>query len=137
MVPPGGALREFADHWTPIFADPQRQYDHAAAITSHEPVEGGVRLAGRTEGGGALQVELRFVMPEVFRLRAWLDEEPGRDSPMLVEGAHRRQAVRVSEDDGAVVADSGALRVRLTRSRWAMTVAEAAGRALIDPSQGN
>jgi len=47
MVTPGGALREFADHWTPIFADPRRRYDHAAAVTSHEPAEGGVRLSLR------------------------------------------------------------------------------------------
>ena len=56
---------------------------------------------------------------------------------MLVEGAHRRHAVPVSEDDGALVVDSGALRVRLARSRWAMTVEDAAGRVLIDPSQDN
>src|SRR3972149_1015698 len=137
MVTPGGAPREFAGHWTPIFADPQRQYDYAAAVLSHEEVEDGVRLSVRTEGGGALQVELRFVTPEGFRLRAWLDQETGRDSPMLVEGAHRQQAVQVSEDDGAVVLDSGALRVRLARSRWAMTVDAAAGRVLIDPSSDN
>ena len=58
MVTPGGALREFADHWTPIFADPQRRYDHAAAVTSHEPVEGGVRLSLRTEGGETLRLDL-------------------------------------------------------------------------------
>src|SRR3990172_5943134 len=137
MVTPGGALREFAEHWTPIFADPQRQYDYAAAILSHEEIEGGVRLAVRTEGGETLRVELTFVTPEVLRLRAWLDEEPPADSPMLVEGAHRRHAALVHEDDGAVVVDSGALKVRLTRSRWVMTVADAAGRALIDPSQDN
>jgi len=137
MVTPGGALREFADHWTPIFADPQRKYDHAAAITSHQPVEGGVRLSVRTAGGETLQVELTFVTPEVFRLRAWLGEEPSADSPMLVEGAHRRHAAPVSEDDGSIVIDSGALRVRLARSRWAMTVEDAADRALIEPSQDN
>jgi len=137
MVTPGGALREFADHWTPIFADPQRKYDHAAAVTSHEPAEGGVRLSLRTEGGETLRLELAFVTPEVFRLRAWLGAEPPRDSPMLVEGAHRRHAARVSEDDGGLVVDSGELRVRLARSRWAMTVEDAAGRALIDPSQDN
>src|SRR3990172_4168580 len=104
MVTPGGALREFAEHWTPIFADPQRQYDYAAAILSHEEVEGGVRLSLRTEAGETLRVELTFVTPEVFRLRAWLDEEPGRgvgppeDSPMLVGSAYRRHGVRVRED---------------------------------------
>src|SRR3972149_4618396 len=113
MVTPGGALREFAEHWTPIFADPQRQYDYAAAILSHEEVEGGVRLSLRTEAGETLRVKLTFVTPQVFRLRAWLDEEPGRDSPMLVGSAHRRHAARLREDDGAVVVDSGALKVRL------------------------
>src|SRR3990172_9447922 len=137
MVTPGGALREFADHWTPIFADPQRQYDCAAAVLSHEEIEGGVRLSQRTEGGETLRGELTFVTPEVFRLRAWLDAEPPDDSPMLVEGAHRRHAARVREDDGAVVVDSGALKVRLARSRWAMTVAGAAGRAPPSPSRDN
>jgi len=137
MITPGGALREFADHWTPIFADPQRRYDYAATILSHAEVEGGVRLSVRTEGGETLQVELAFVTPHVFRLRAWLDEEPPADSPMLVEGAHRRHSARVGEDDGALVVDSGALKVRLARSRWAMAVEDADGRAFIRPSQDN
>src|SRR3970282_2447344 len=119
MVTPGGALREFAEHWTPICADPQRRYTYTPPILSHEEVEGGVRLSLRTEGGETLRVELTFVTPAVFRLRAWLDEEPGRgvgppgESPMLVEGAHRRHAARVREDDRAVVVDSGAVQARV------------------------
>jgi alpha-D-xyloside xylohydrolase len=134
MVTPGGNLREFADDWTPIFADPRRQYDYVAGINSHLELEGGLRLEASTEGGLPLQVELTFVTPEVFRFRAWLDEEPPADSPMLVEGAHRRHRPRLHEDDDTLVLDSGALKVSLARSRWAMTVADADGNALIEPS---
>ena len=49
MVTPGGPLREIADDWTPIFADPQRRYDYVASVASRRPVEGGVRLEARTE----------------------------------------------------------------------------------------
>ncbi|MCH7835468.1 MAG: alpha-xylosidase [Chloroflexi bacterium] len=134
MVTPGGALREFADDWTPIFADPNRQYDYIDSIASHRRVKGGVRLEARTQGGKTLQAELAFVTPEVFRLRAWLDEEPPADSPMLVEGAHSRYRPRLHADDGALIVDSGALKVRLARARWGLTVEDAHGRSLIEPS---
>ncbi len=134
MVTPGGALREFADDWTPIFADPQREYDHASSIASHRPIEGGVRFEVRTVGGETVPGELTFVTPEVFRLRAWLKDEPPADSPMLVEGAHRRYQPQLAEDGGALLLDSGPLKVRLERSSWALTVEDAGARALIGPS---
>ncbi len=59
MVTPGGALRGFADDWTPIFADLDRQYDHIDSISSHRRVKGGVRLEARTEGGEMLRVGAR------------------------------------------------------------------------------
>jgi alpha-D-xyloside xylohydrolase len=133
MVKPGGALREFEGHWTPIFADPRRRYDHALEITSHRPVDGGVAFQASTVGDEILSGELAFVTPEVFRLRVWLDEAPPADSPMLVEGAHRRHAAALREDEQALVLDSGSLIVRLDRRRWGMTVA-AEGRELIAPS---
>ena len=134
MATPGGALREFADDWTPIFADPKRQYDYVTSIASHRQVEGGVRLEARTEGGETVQAELAFVTPEVFRLRVWLNEEPPADSPMLVEGAHRRYQTGLTEDEGGLVVDSGRLKLRLARALWALTVEDADGRVLIEPS---
>lgn len=134
MVTPGGSLRELADDWTPIFADPQRQYDYVTAVARHSRVEGGVRLEAHTEGGEIVQAELAFVAPEVFRLRVWRDDEPPQDSPMLVEGAHRRYQPQLAEDEAALVLDSGSLRVRLARSRWALTVEDADGRVLVEPS---
>jgi hypothetical protein len=134
MVTPGGNLREFADDWTPIFADPQREYDHVASISTHHAVEGGVGLEARTEGGESVQAELAYVSPEVFRLRVWRDEEPPQDSPMLVEGAHRCHEPRLAEDEATLVLDSGSLKVRLAQSRWAPTVEDADGRILVEPS---
>jgi len=134
MVTPGGTLREFADDWTPIFADPRRQYDYVTSIARHGRVEGGVRLDARTESGETVRAELAFVTPEVFRLRVWLNDEPPRDSPMLVEGAHRHQRPRLAEDDGDILLDSGSLKVRLVRSRWALMVEDAGGRVLVEPS---
>ncbi len=134
MVTPGGALREFADDWTPIFADPRRSYDYVTSIARHRRLKGGVRLEARTQGGEAVRAELAFVTPEVFRLRVWLNDEPPRESPMLVEGAHRRQPPRVTADEGDILLDSGPLRVRLARSRWALTVEDAGGRVLVEPS---
>ena len=134
MVTPGGPLREFADDWTPIFADPNRRYDYVTTIASHRQVEGGLRLEARTEGGETLQAELAFITPEVFRLRVWLDEEPPADSPMLVEGAHRRHRSRLRAAEEALALDSGPLKVRLERSRWALTVEDAGGRVLLEPS---
>jgi alpha-D-xyloside xylohydrolase len=134
MVTPGGALREFADDWTPIFADPGREYDYVTSIASHQAVEGGLQLEARTEGGESVRAELAFVTPEVFRLRVWRDGEPPRDSPMLVEGAHRRYQPQLAEDDGALTLDSGSLKVILARSSWAPTVEDAGGRILVEPS---
>jgi len=134
MVTPGGTLREFADDWTPIFADPQRRYDNVTSIASHQEVEGGLRLEARTQGGESVRAELAFVTPEVFRLRVWLDGEPPSDSPMLVEGAHRRYQPRLAEDEGALTLDSGSLKVTLARSRCAPTVEDAGGRVLVEPS---
>ncbi len=134
MVTPGGNLREFADDWTPIFADPGRQYDYVTSVVSHRAVEGGVGLEARTECGGSVQGEMAFVTPEVFRLRVWRDDEPPRDSPMLVEGVHRHHQPRLAEDGAAFVLDSGSLRVRLARGRWGPTVEDADGRVLVEPS---
>lgn len=134
MVKPGGSLREFEGQWTPIFADTGRRYEHAAEIVSRRAVEGGVAFDVSTTGEESLSGELTFVTPEVFRLRVWLDEQPPADSPMLVEGAHRRHAAALREEDGALVLDGGSLTVQLDRRRWGMTVA-ADGRELIGPSQ--
>ncbi len=90
MVTPGGALREFADDWTPIFADPNRQYDYIANIASHRRVKGGVRLR---LSGPPWDYRVRFLQPAVAA-----DVRVGGDASGL--------AVR-REDDITVVDVSG------------------------------
>ncbi len=128
----GGVLREFSGDWTPIFADKDREYAYLTEVTSSRAVEGGAELEVRTESGETVHASVRFVTPEVFRLRMWLSEEPPVDSPMLVDGARRTHAAEVSDDRKQVVLDSGALRVRLSRSAWSIAVAPAAGQAFFE-----
>src|SRR5439155_1687185 len=54
--------------------------------------------------------------------RLWLDEEPPRDSPMLVEGAHRKQSCRVSDESDRLELDSDALALSMNKGEWSLTV---------------
>ena len=65
-------------------------------------------LEVRATEGPTVQGAITFVTPHIFRLRLWLDEEPPRDSPMLVEGAHRKQSCRVSDESDRLELDSDA-----------------------------
>ncbi len=96
---PGGTLNEFAGDWTPIFADPEREYASLRAVTGSREIQGGARFEVQTDAGETAHVSIAFVTPQVFRLRAWIDEEPPADSPMLIEGAHRTHQATVSEDE--------------------------------------
>ncbi len=134
MARPGGPLLEFSDDWTPIFADPGRQYAYLAEMVSQRPAEGGAELEARTDTGESVRVRITFVTPEVVRFRAWLSEEPPADSPMLVEGYDRlKPGLRdVREDDEGVTLDSGVLRVRVSRKPWSVTVSDANGRVVFE-----
>lgn len=129
---PGGTLNEFAGDWTPIFADPEREYVSLRGVTGSRETGDGARFEVQTDAGEAAHVSIAFVTPYVFRLRAWLDDEPPAASPMLVEGAHRIHAANVSEDADSVTLDSGALRVRVGRNPWALTVTGADGRPVFE-----
>ena len=129
----GGVLREFAGDWTPIFADLDREYAYLTEITSFRQMDSGAELELRSSSGGTVHASLGFVSPEVFRLRMWLDDEPPRDSPMLVDGAHGKCAAQASDDGERIVVDSGALRVVLDRGgEWGMTVMPSGGRAVFE-----
>jgi len=129
----GGVLREFADDWTPIFADLEREYSHLTEIVSCRPTDSGAKLEARTDSGQTVWASIALVTPEVFRLRMWLDEEPPIDSPMLVEGARRSSGANLTEDGERVMVDSGALRVCLSRAgEWSMSVIPEDGRAVFE-----
>ena len=118
----GGVLREFAADWTPIFADLDREYAHLTEVTSCTQIDGGVALEVHATDGGTVRGAVTFITPQIFRLRLWLDEEPPRDSPMLVEGAHRKQSCRVSDESDRLELDSDALALSLNKGEWSLTV---------------
>lgn len=131
MARPGGPLLEFAEDWVPIFADPRREYAYLAELLAFEPAEGGVRFQAHTDTGETVQGRIAFVSPQVVRLQAWLSREPPADSPMLVEGAHRRHRPRLAEREGGFLLDSGSLRIAVARRPWALRIEDASGRALL------
>ncbi len=127
---PGGTLLEFSADWTPIFADPDRRYTCLKEIVSWRPCGSGAEIEANTEGASRARIRISFVTPHVFRLQAWLEEEPPESSPMLVEGARRQHPAALSEEPPALVLDSGALRVRADRRQWALAVEDASGRPI-------
>lgn len=133
MVRLDGPLLEFVDDWTPIFADPTREYSYLAEMVSYAPTDAGAEFETRTNTGKSVRASIAFVSPEVVRFRAWLAEEPPGDSPMLVEGAHRRFCPQLRKDASGVTLDSGVLRVRVTKRPWSVTVYDACGRTLFQP----
>jgi len=128
----GGVLREFANDWTPIFADPKREYSYLTEVVSHRSVDSGTELEVRSSDGETVRVSIAFVTPRVFRLRMWLDSKPPADSPMLVAGAHRTHAAQASDVSERIVVDSGALRVSINCAEWSLSVAPADGRAVFE-----
>ncbi len=131
---PGGSLREFAGDWTPIFADPTRNYHYLTTIVSHTALQDGVALELQTDTGQAVCATIRFVTPEIFRLRMWLsgNEEPPTDSVMLIEGARRAVSCEVREEGNLLVLSTTALRVELASDPWSLTVRDTSGRALLE-----
>jgi len=129
---PGGVLREFADDWTPIFADPAREYSHLTEVASYRSTHGGAEFDVHTDDGLTVHASIAFVTPDTFRLRIWLDEEPPRDSPMLVEGAHRTHAATASGDGDSVTIDGGLVRVRVNRNPWSLTVSPGVDRPVFE-----
>ncbi len=139
VVRPGGPLLEFAEDWTPIFADGKREYAYLAEMASHQAIEGGAEFEARTDSGEAVRVRIVFVTAEVLRFQAWLDEEPPLGSPMLVGWvapspfplpSRERATVRVREDEEGVTVESRALRLRVSARPWSLAIADREGRTL-------
>jgi hypothetical protein len=111
--------------WTPIFADPDRDYDYLRECRSYRRTRGGLRLTpdqGRRVGDGDL-----FVTPEVLRVQAFLSEPPPPSTPMLVEGKRPPVSTEVTASKEAVILSSSALRAVVRRRPWRMSVEDASG----------
>lgn len=127
MGQPCETLLEFSADWTPIFGDPGRRYQYLAEMESWAPLPGGAQFLARSDEGQQVRLRILFITPAIVRLQAWLEREPPETSPMLVRGAQRRARARVTEDEEWVYIDSRALRLRLRRRPWALTIADRRG----------
>lgn len=125
---PGGTLREFQNDWAPMFADREREYDFLTQITSHREIDGGAEFEVRTYNERMAMASVVFVTPEIVRVRVWLDEPPPEDTPMIVAGAKRTAAAKVSDDGESITLDSGSLVVRIKRAGWAIDITDTDGR---------
>jgi alpha-D-xyloside xylohydrolase len=124
-----GPLLELADDSVPIFAAGRRDYHHVARCLSYRRIADGVRFRVATAEGIELVLELRFVTPEVVRVRLYRPgEEPPLRSEMLVDVPQGRPAVSVRADREAVTLVGAVLEVRAQRYPWCLSVRTRDGR---------
>ena len=89
-------MTELAGDMVPIFADPEREYCYLSRVQRYRRIEGGARFSVLTNDDEEMTLDVRFVSPQVVRVRCYRPgEEPPVDSPMLVDGARRTANVNV------------------------------------------
>ena len=117
-----GTIVELAKTATPIFGDPECEYDYLQALKGHEAIDGGIEAAVESYEGREARVRFAFVTPEVLRVQCLLDREPRGATPMLVESLPAAPDVRVEEDERGVTLSTGAVRLRVDREpfRWSL-----------------
>jgi alpha-D-xyloside xylohydrolase len=125
------AIVQLAADAVPIFADPAREYYYLARVRRHRRIKGGVRCSVLTNEDEQMTLDLRFVAPEVLRVRAYPPgEEPPLTSPMLVDGAERLADVAVETMEGKVVLTTSALVLKVVPKPFHFGVFDRRGRKL-------
>jgi 3-methyladenine DNA glycosylase AlkD len=115
----------------PIFADPTREYSYLARVRRHRLIKGGVRLSVLTNEDEEMTLDLRFVAPEVLRVRAYRPgEEPPLTSPMLVEGAQRSADATLETAGGKLVLTTSALVLKVVPRPFHFGLFDRRGRKL-------
>ena len=125
MVKATNRMTEVAGDAVPLFADPDREYYYVTRVQRYRRIEGGARFSVLTNEDEEMTLDLRFVTPEVLRVRLYRPgEEPPLTSPMLVEGASRSADVDRGDggrqgggDDRRASVEGGAEAVPLRRLR--------------------
>jgi alpha-D-xyloside xylohydrolase len=126
-----GPVLDLAGDSLPIFADGRRDYSHVARCLSYRRISDGARFRVATAEGAELLLDLRFVTPEVLRVRLYRPgEAPPLRSEMLVEGPRAPAGVSVRGGKDVVTLASAALEVRVQRDPWLMSVHTSDGRRL-------
>lgn len=129
MVRATNRIVEVAGDAVPIFADPQREYSHLARLRRFRRIEGGARFLVLTSEDEELILDLRFVAPEVLRVRLYrLGQEPPLTSPMLVDRAARAPTVSLQSARDTVTLKTSALEVRVKREPFGYAIFDRRGR---------
>jgi alpha-D-xyloside xylohydrolase len=124
-------ITEVAGDAVPLFADPDREYYYVARVQRYRRIEGGARFSVLTNEDEEMTLDLRFVTPEVLRVRLYRPgEEPPLTSPMLVEGASRSADVTVETVGEKVVLTTAALQLKVVRKPFHFGVFDRRGRKL-------
>ncbi len=125
------AVVQLAADAVPIFADPAREYCYLARMQRHRRIKGGVRLSVLTREDEEVTLDLRFVAPEVLRVRAYRPgEEPPLASPVLVEGAQRFADATLETAGGKLILTTSALVLKVVPRPFHFGVFDRRGRKL-------
>ncbi|MBI4570687.1 MAG: DUF4968 domain-containing protein, partial [Chloroflexi bacterium] len=124
---PRSTIIELAETALPIFGDTERDYDYLLQLRGQRAIDGGVELEAESAEGKPAKVRLQFVTPEVLRVQHLLDREPPASTPMLAGPLPAPPEVRATEQGGALVLSTAALRLRVERRPYAWSLLDADG----------
>ena len=112
-----GSITQPAGDAVPIFADPAREYTYVSRVRRYRRLAGGARFFVVTNEDEEMVLDLRFVAPEVLRVRFHRPkEEPPLASPMLVEHFERPVDVSIRLRAGKIVLATAAVELHVVRS---------------------
>jgi len=129
MTRAANILVQLAGDAVPLFADSQREYFYVTRVEGHRRIEGGVRLSVFDNDDKELVLDLRFVTPEILRVRLYQPgEEPPLTSPMLVDRPQGAPDVSVQSTAEKVILTTSALQLKVVRKPFHFGVFDRRGR---------
>jgi alpha-D-xyloside xylohydrolase len=113
----------------PIFADPAREYAYARRVRRYRRIDRGGRFFVVSNEDEEMLLDLRFVAPEVLRVRFHHPkEEPPLASPTLVEHFERPVDVLIRLRAGKIVLATEAVELHVVRKPFHFGLFDRQGR---------
>ncbi len=122
------AGRVFSEACPTVFDPLRYRLRCAARWTRYERRDGALLLDVSLHGGGRAKAELSFPRDEILRVRFGTTLGPPIPSPMLTSDAEGAGLFESSETSQGLRLRTPALRVRLARDRWRLSVFDSRGR---------
>lgn len=124
-----GSITQPAGDAVPIFADPAREYTYARRVRRYLRIEGGGRFFVVSNEDEEMVLDLRFVAPEVLRVRFHRPkEEPPLTSPTLVEHFERPVDVSIGSGAGKIVLATAGVELHVVRKPFHFGLFDRQGR---------